>query len=290
MKNLIPILALLPALPFTFSDLATAYRRITETINQLINGAVGAIGSYSSTFQSGEIQYVGPGNTLTGNANLEFGLNIPNPSGVNGPCLLLGSGGGNGTPVSSWIITDEAFDAVTPGNNLGITAGETQASGTANGGTLFLVGGASFAGTGGSLLLQGGTSANGPAGITVIAGGNSTSGPSGDLFISGGQNGTSGSNVHLIMTLLDGVSGDVRIRCNSTILMQFLQHGEIYLTSSGTGAGLAGQPLVSGGFGAPAQWLTGYTGTIATAKLTPGGANGSMSFASGILISQVPAT
>lgn len=34
----------------------------------------------------------------------------------------------------------------------------------------------------------------------------------------------------------------------------------------------------------------GYTGTIATAKLTGGGANGSMTFASGVLTTSTPAT
>lgn len=36
--------------------------------------------------------------------------------------------------------------------------------------------------------------------------------------------------------------------------------------------------------------LPGYTGVIVTAKLTALGANGSMTFANGILVSQVPAT
>lgn len=34
----------------------------------------------------------------------------------------------------------------------------------------------------------------------------------------------------------------------------------------------------------------GFTGTVNTAKLTPGGVNGSMTFQNGILISQVQAT
>ena len=34
----------------------------------------------------------------------------------------------------------------------------------------------------------------------------------------------------------------------------------------------------------------GYTGTITTAKLTGGGANGSMTFQNGILVSETPAT
>lgn len=34
----------------------------------------------------------------------------------------------------------------------------------------------------------------------------------------------------------------------------------------------------------------GFSGTITTAKLTPGGADGSMTFTNGILTSQTPAT
>ena len=248
-------------------------------------------GDSSQTFESGSLQYLNPdGHGIVGNANFEVGTSIPNPSGTPGPALLLGSGGGNGTPVSVWIISDQAFDTSTPGNNLGITAGETQPGGTANGGLLFLIGGASSGGFGGTLQLQGGTSANGPGGFAVLQGGNSTNGLPGDAFISGGENGTAGANVHLIMTLLNGVSGDVRIRCNSTVLIQFLQNGEIYLTNSGTGAGLAGQPLVSQGIGQPATWQTGFTGTVTTAALTGGGTQGSMTFSSGVLISQVQAT
>jgi hypothetical protein len=247
-------------------------------------------GRYESPFQSGSVQYAGPNGLLAGSDNFIVGTLIPNPSGASGPCLLLGSGGGNGTPVSFWIIQDQAFDSTTPGNSLGITAGETQPAGTAAGGLLWLLGGASFGGTGGETRVQGGTSLNGPGGQLSLFGGNSTNGPAGDAFLTGGQNGTAGANVHLIATLLNGVAGDVRIRINSTILFQFLQHGEILLTQSGTGMGLAGQPMVSGGQGAPVKWQTGFTGTIITAALTPTGAQGSMTYSSGILISQTQAT
>lgn len=42
--------------------------------------------------------------------------------------------------------------------------------------------------------------------------------------------------------------------------------------------------------GIAALFTRGYTGTITTAKLTGGGANGSMTFENGVLISQTPAT
>jgi hypothetical protein len=253
----------------------------------------GPTGVYAPFFRTGYIQYAGPNGTFAGDINFEFGLNLPNPSGTSGPALLLGSGAGNGVANPFWIIMDQAYDLATPGNMLGITAGEAQPNSTRAGGALQVYGGAADLGTGGATLLQGGTSARQNGGAVTVAGGSATAGGiPGDVFIIGGsgQAPGRGANVHLIMTLNNGIAGDVRIRVNSTILVQFLQFGEIYLTASGTGAGLAGQPLVSGGVGAAARWQAGFTGTIATAKLTPGGANGSMTFASGILVSQVGAT
>ena len=224
-----------------------------------------AAGVFSPTFQSGYLQYTGNGQTFAGNTNFIVGTLLPNPSGTPGPALLLGSGGGSGTPVTCWIITDQSFDSVTPGNTLGITAGETQPGSTAAGGLLWLIGGASSGpGTGGETRVQGGTSATGTGGPLNLFGGNSTGGPAGDAFLTGGQNGTAGANVHLIMTLLNGVSGDVRIRVNSTILLQFLQHGEIFLTSSGTGAGTSGQVITSQGLGAPAQWTNLNGGLVSS--------------------------
>jgi len=268
------ILALLPALPLVAPDYPSGWRLIAEKVNALITQLTGFSGGSNANVQSfgaGNIAFGGLNNSLQGNPQFELGTNLPNPSGVNGPALLLGSGfgpGGSPHPGSAWIITDQAFDDATPGNLLGITAGETQGAGTADGGELFLVGGGSFGGTGGPLVLQGGTSRNGAGGPATLAGGNSSTlpnpvGPAGDVFVIGGQVGNAGANVHLIMTSLGSppTSGDVRIRVNSTILMQFLQHGEIFLTASGTGAGLPGQPLVSGGIGAPAQWLTAFTGS-----------------------------
>lgn len=210
-------------------------------------------GSFNSTFQSGDLIYSGA-NGLTANANFEVGTNLPNPSGNPGPAMLLGSGGGSGTNVSAWLIQDQAFDTATPGNDLGITAGETQPGSTQRGGNLLLIAGASDQGVGGTMTVQGGTTVGGTGGQAIVAGGNSTNGPAGDAFVIGGQNGTAGANVHLIATKLNGVSGDVRVRINSTILLQFLSTGEIFLTLSGTGSGTAGQKLTSQGPGLPAKW------------------------------------
>lgn len=208
---------------------------------------------YNPIFQSGQVQYAGPGGGLAGSNNLIFGLALPNPGGTPGPALLLGSGGGNGSPVWAWIIQDQAFDSVTPGNNLGITAGETQPAGIQPGGELFIIAGASFGGRGGVLQLQGGTSFNGPGGFGILQGGNSTNGPAGDAFVTGGQNGTAGANVHLIMTTVNGISGVVRIRNNSTILWDFYPDGSIF-SYLGGGFGTSGQSLKTQGAGLPAQW------------------------------------
>ena len=228
-------------------------------------GTTPAAGVYEPAFQAGYVQYAGPGNTFAANTNFIFGTELPNPSGTNAPGLLLGSG----VP-QAWLITDEAETPTTPGINLGIAAGETQPSGTENGGLLELYGGASFGGTGGAVNIQGGTALNGTGGTTTIAGGNSTNGLPGPLFLIGGQTGTQGANVELIMTELNGIPGAIIFRVNSTQLYEFAATGAIFIGASG--AGLAGQPLVSGGAAASPEWQEGYTGTV-----------GTMTFASGIL-------
>jgi hypothetical protein len=216
-------------------------------------GGSDGVNNYNPTFQSGQIASAGP-EGLTGNDNFIVGLAIPNPTGAAAPCLLLGSGGGSGTPVTACIIQDEAFDDVTPGNNLIVTAGETQPAGTAAGGNLTLIGGASYGGAGGTTTIQGGTSANANGGITVVTGGNATGGGNpGDLFLIAGQEGAQGANVHLIMSELNGIAGVVRIRVNSTILIDFYHDGSLYLYNGG-GFGTAGQTLHSGGPGAPVYW------------------------------------
>jgi hypothetical protein len=171
--------------------------------------------------------------------------------------MLLGSGGGGGTPstpgtpVSFWIVQDAPFDNYTPGNNLGISAGESD--GAQAGGQLFLIGGGSASGLGGTLQAQGGTSVSGNGGPAVLQGGNSTSAIPGDAFVSGGQTGTQGANVHLIMTTVAGTSGVVRIRANSTPLIDFYADGSIYLYNGG-GFGTTGQHLTSQGPGQPVKW------------------------------------
>lgn len=230
-------------------------------------------GQYSSTFQSGYIQYTGPQGTIQASINFILGTKIPNGSGTPGPALLLGSGGGNGQNISCWILQDQAYDAATPGNDLYITAGETQPGSTQRGGNLTTLGGATDLGTGGTNQVQGGTSAHGPGGQAVLQGGNNTDGtqPAGDAFVIAGETGSVGANVHLVATSLNGTAGVVRIRSNSNIMIDFIPVGSasagdqpvgIYLYSGG-GYGSAGQPLVSGGSSASANWFsTGFTGNI----------------------------
>jgi hypothetical protein len=245
-----------------------------------------SVGLYQAFFQSGPLQWAGPNGRVTGDNNLIAGLSLPNPSGINGPGLLLGSGGGFGVPVTFAIIQDQAFDNSTPGNRLIITSGETQPAGVAAGGDFNQYAGASFGGTGGQWTAQGGTSANAAGGPTIVKGGAAT-GPTsaavpGDLFLEGGDEGQQGANVHLIMTGLAGLWGVIRHRANSTILWDEFHDGSWYFYA-GASYGGAGAPLVSAGIGAPVGWATNVlNATVPLAKLTPGGTNGSITYVGGI--------
>lgn len=260
-------------LPYTFPDAVTAYRRITEVVNQLVQGRGGAAGRYQAPFGSGPVQYAGPSNQLAGSDNLIFGLNLPNPAGTPGPALLMGSGGGNGTNIAFWLITDQAFDTLTPGNDLYMTAGETQPGSSARGGNLTLIGGATDAGLGGQTLIQGGTSVTGRGGAAVLQGGNSTGkvSPPGDAFVIAGLVGNTGGNVHLVATLPDGsgVYGVIRHRANSIPRWdEFVGDGSWFFYD-GSGFGNVGAPVVSQGPGQPVGFATdGYTGTFTAGART----------------------
>lgn len=211
--------------------------------------------AYNPIFESGQIAYAGPNGTLTGTNNVIFGLNLPNPSGTNGPGLLLGSQG-TGSPFTFWVIQDQAFTINDAGMSLGITAGEVQPGSSQPGGNLFFVAGGADLGTGGTMTVQGGTSARGHGGQGILAGGNATNGGiPGDAFVIGGagQNPGQGANVHLIMTMVNGISGVVRIRVNSTPLFDFFHDGSIYIYDGG-GFGTAGQKITSQGAGLPVMW------------------------------------
>lgn len=248
----------LPLLPP--QDGKERWRRLAEAINNLIKAIGNFFGGYESTFQSGQIVYGGPSNTLTTSAQFRVGLNLPNASGINSPGLFVGGAG----QTQVVYITDEQL----PGQK-GITvireSGDASASGAANwdGGDLLDFAGGTLNGNGGTAKYQGGTSVNGRAGDAILHGGNTTNGTPGNAVCIGAETGPVGSGVLLVMTKPPGAAayGSVDIHANSTVLIQFLSNGEIYLTASGTGAGLAGQPLVSGGIGAPAKYQVGFTGT-----------------------------
>lgn len=255
-------------LPYTFPDEATAYRRISEVVNQLVQGRTTAAGggaAYNPTFSSGQVQYAGPSGQLAGSDNLIFGLNIPNPAGTPGAALLIGSGGGGGSNVVFWVITDQAFDLISPGNDIFHTAGETQPGSSARGGNWTVIAGASDAGSGGQAVIQGGTSVTGRAGPAIIQGGNNTGGnqPAGDVFVIGGQEGSQGGNVHLIATIVKGIAGVIRHRGNSTIRWdEFVGDGSWFFYD-GSAFGAAGAPVVSHGPGQPVGFATdGATGTF----------------------------
>lgn len=273
----IPISSLPPAtLPLSGNEQVILNQGTPGTTKRASVSSIGSstigkpAGNFQAFFQSGDIQWNNNG-VMFGTDQFIAGIAIPLPDGTNGDALLLGSGygpGGSPNPGKAWIITDQAFDNFTPGNTLGITAGETQGAGTANGGLLWLLGGASFGGTGGQLLLQGGTSANGAGGNVTVQGGNATGSTgaaiAGDVFIEGGTAGKQGANVQLISTTLNGISGTIRLRNNSTFLWDFNTDGSIF-SYLGGGYGTSGNALVTQGAGLPAHWSPVVTG--------PAGAN-----------------
>lgn len=244
---------------------------------------------FNPTFLSGGLQYAGPNGLLTGNNNFIVGTLIPNPSGTPGPCALWGSGGGSGANVSFWHITDEAFDTASPGNDVGFTAGEVQPGSSQRGGNTWKIAGAADLGTGGTDTDQGGTSARGPGGMKITVGGNNTDGnhPPGDNFMIAGEAGSQGANVHIAATVIGGIPGVIHIgRFNSTFVLDLFLDGSQYAyASNGFGSPMA--PWISRGAGAPAGWATPSTevatGTVPLAKITSGGANGSLTVVNGLI-------
>jgi hypothetical protein len=251
--------------PWSLAALDANFQQIEDALNNIV---VTAAGTYEPPFLSGSIQVKGSDGGLAGFGDFQFGRLLPNASGI--PCLGVLLGGAGQTQVV--YLTDEQL----PGQK-GITvireAGDVSstAPGTNDGGDLLDFAGASVNGQGGVAKYQGGTSVAGRAGDAILHGGNSTTGITGDAVVIGGETGTTGGSCLLIMTQPPGASGFGSIRIiagngnfpagPSVELMQILSNGEFYLTKSGTGAGLATQPLVSQGIGQPAKWATAYTGT-----------------------------
>lgn len=216
-----------------------------NAIDNILQGHVPATGNYQPLFQSGQVQITGPDGNMLSFGDLTFGLLLPNPSGIPCPGLLIGGAG----KLRSCIVTDAQSPGI-PGIQLIIAAGEVEDNQV--GGALLLLGGASNTGAGGASTFQGGTSLSGPAGHTFVQGGNSTNGPAGNLYLSGGLSGTSGGDVHLVMTKVNNVAGSIVVRVNSTILYQITETGALFIGSSG--AGLSGQVLISNGPNASPTW------------------------------------
>lgn len=103
------------ALPFSFADVATGFRRVVETLNNLgrqIGSYVGGSNANVTNFGAGYVAFGGLDNSLQGNIQLEFGTNLPNPSGIPGAALLVGSGGGAFTgSIAGTVLTVTATSA-----------------------------------------------------------------------------------------------------------------------------------------------------------------------------------
>lgn len=270
----------------------TSGGEVTKTVNHPLDQLILSAGLYNATFDSGNVQFAGPDGLLAGVDSLIFGTNIPNPSGTPGNCLLLASGGGLGINTFGWFITDQAFDVGTPGNDIGHTAGEVQPDSTQRGGNWSSIAGAADLGTGGQWLGKGGTAARGVPGLTVLQGADNTdlSHPAGDTFVIAGETGSTGANLHVIMTETGGVAGVLHHKVNSTNLWDEVFDGSwfFYANSSlpGGGYGAAMSPLISAGAGQPVGWATSAevaSGTVSLAKLTSGGAAGSITVVNGLI-------
>lgn len=178
-----------------------------NAVDKILQGtAVPAVGVYSPTFLSGQVQLAGPNGLLTSFGDFQFGLNVPGPGG-SGPSLLIGGA----TKVFSQIITDAQVNNQA-GINLYITAGNTSVTDAGQpGGTLWDFGGASQTGRGGSRNIQGGSSANGPGGDVTIFGGNNinNNNPCGHVYMIAGTTGNVGGNIKMYATKLGGTAGQI---------------------------------------------------------------------------------
>jgi hypothetical protein len=215
--------------------------------SQLVPGGV-----YEAAFQSGSIQIQGPNGTLEGFGDFQFGLALPNASGILSEGMLIGGAG----KTQAVIITDEQLPGQ-KGITLIIEAGDASPFGAANddGGDLLEFAGGTLNGNGGTAKWQGGTSVHARAGDAVLQGGDTTDGTPGNAVCIGGVTGPLGADVHLIMTKPPGAStwGVVRIMANSTPLYDFFHDGSVYIYNGG-GFGTPGQKFTTQGPGLPVVW------------------------------------
>lgn len=280
----------------TFSGTTPPWRTDYLDANfQALVSAIGGItpaGTYEPAFQSGSVQVLGPSGNLTGFGSFQFGLALPNASGIPSVGLLTGGAG------SSQVvhITDEQLSGQ-KGITVIIEAGDASSIGAASddGGDLLDFAGGSINGSGGSRKSQGGTSVNATAGDATLQGGNATgSAPTakaGNAIVSSGEVGQSvGIGVILSANTPPGATGTAVIRrqfgLSNTVLSvdEFPDGSWFFYDISGHptrgGFGLAGQPIVSGGPGQPVSYQVGFTGTKVIGGQT-------YTYSSGILISVV---
>lgn len=225
-----------------------------NAMDNLLQGNIPANGIYTPGFLYGQVQLVGPGGNLISYGDFGFGLAVPGPGGV-GRTMLLGGA----TQQFVQVVTDEQVPGQ-KGINIYIAAGESAVGTSDGGGDLWLFGGASDLGKGGDAKFQAGTSAHGIPGDVYILGGNSSNNlaPAGNVYLLAGTSGSSGGNVKLYATLLNGVGGDISFWLgqvgdpHSVPLFTMSHTGALF--PGNQGAGNPGDVFQSGGNNAQPTW------------------------------------
>lgn len=240
-----------------FRKIRDALNTLNDFTSPLAQSVLDFQGQYNSFFNSGYVAWVGPKGTLNFSGQMVFGTNIPNPTGINAPALLLGGAG----QARACLLTDEQLNGQ-KGIDLIIAAGNVgnSVSNADTGGDLLLFGGGALNGPGGAIKVQGGTSVHGLPGTTTIHGGNGTgSGAArGSVDIIGGELGTNGGNIRLTMTYGTGTDGQILIQSANTaggtnLLWTITRQGSVIF---GAGAQVTGDVLVSAGVAALPVWTT----------------------------------
>jgi hypothetical protein len=240
-----------------FVKIKDSINGLNDFVTPLVQSVLDFQGQYNSFFNSGYVAWVGPGGTLNFSGQLVFGTNIPNPTGINAPALLIG---GAGQP-RACLLTDEQINGQ-KGIDLIIAAGNVGNSPTNadTGGDLLMFGGGALLGPGGAIKVQGGTSVNSIPGATTIHGGNGTGAGAqrGDVDIIGGELGTNGGRIRLTMTYGTGTDGQILIQSANTaggtnLLWTITRQGSVIF---GAGGQSVGDVLVSAGVTALPVWTT----------------------------------
>ena len=259
-----------------------------------ISGGAGAVAQLGAA--GGEVRMSGGGGTgvAGGAATLEAG----NSDTADGGGSLQNSG--NSTSGNGGQALVNAGNSVTgQGGNASMFAGNSL-GGSNDGGAIEINSGTSFGGTGGptnisaadgitggELNFDAGNSAAGAGGGIFGFAGNGTT--TGGVIEFGGGQGESGAGGDVILFSGDSVSGrggNVTIDAgagtpNGNIILSTLPTSDPSITGA---VWNHGDHLVLSGV------AVGVSATITTAKITPTGASGSMTFTNGILTAQTPAT